>query len=74
MKADKKNSYKQIFFKNVIAGLGWAVGITFGFVLFTFILTFILNQLGGLPIVGDFFASLIEVTQKALETRVGVGR
>ncbi len=72
--ADKEKSFKKIFIKNFIGGVGWAAGITFGFALFSLVLSFVLNQLGGLPLVGDFFASIIEATQKALDSNIRTTR
>jgi len=60
------------FLKYFSAGLFWAIGATLGFALFFTILGIILNWLGGLPIIGNFFAHLIEVTNKALEIRKNV--
>jgi len=58
-----------IFIKNLIAGLGWMIGATLAFTLFITLLSFILKWLGGLPIVGNFFANLIQTTNQALEAR-----
>ncbi|RJR23737.1 hypothetical protein C4578_03825 [Candidatus Microgenomates bacterium] len=69
MAVDTKESNFKILFKNFLGGLGWAVGATFGFTLFVAIVTFVLRSLGGLPVVGDFFAGIIEATQEALESR-----
>lgn len=69
MKINPKEKYGSIFFKGFIAGIGWATGATIGFALFLSLLGFLLSRLGGLPIVGNFFARLIEVTIQALETR-----
>jgi hypothetical protein len=63
---EKKLSH---FTKNLIGGLGWMIGATLGFTLFLAIVTFVLRQLGGLPIIGDFFAQLIDYTNQSLEIR-----
>jgi len=65
----KKIDLKKIFVKNFIAGIAWGIGATIGLSLVFTFLTAILRWLGGLPIVGSFFADLIEVTNKALELR-----
>ncbi len=69
MKVNPKEKYLSIFLKNIVGGIGWAIGATLGFALLIYILGFILGNLGGLPLVGDWFARLIEVTNQALETR-----
>ena len=56
MRVDIKQKNRIIFLKNFIGGLGWMTGATIGFAL-------------GLPIIGDFAANLIEVTNKALEAK-----
>ena len=65
----KKIDFKKIFVKNFIAGVAWGIGATLGLSLILTLLTTILRRLGGLPIVGSFFADLIDVTFKALEMR-----
>lgn len=69
MKVNIKDKYCQVFLKSFIGGIGWAAGITIGFALLATLLGFILNRLGGLPVVGRFFASLIDVTETALKSR-----
>lgn len=59
----------KIFFKSFIGGIGWALGASLGFTILISLLTFVFNRLGGLPIIGNLFASIIEVTNQALETR-----
>lgn len=69
MKVNPKKGFLSIFFKNFIGGISWALGVTLGFALLIYILGLILGRLGGLPLVGDWFARLIEVTNNALEAR-----
>lgn len=69
MAVDTNENNLKILFKNFLGGLGWAIGATFGFTLFIAIITVILRGLGGVPVVGDFFAGIIEATQEALESR-----
>lgn len=69
MKINLKKGFLSIFFKNFIGGISWALGVTLGFALLIYILGLILGRLGGLPLVGDWFARLIEVTNNALEAR-----
>ena len=69
MKVDPKEKKRTIFIKNFIGGLGWAAGTTVGFGLLIALIGLILKWLGGLPLVGNFFANLIEVTNEALKTK-----
>ncbi|HUS59901.1 MAG TPA: DUF5665 domain-containing protein [Nevskiaceae bacterium] len=69
MRVDIKQKNRIIFLKNFIGGLSWMTGATIGFALFIAFLSLILKWLGGLPIIGDFAANLIEVTSKALEAK-----
>lgn len=64
-----KSKYCQLFLKNFLRGLFWAIGATIGFGLFITLLGIILNWLGGLPLIGNFFAAVIEFTNEALELR-----
>ncbi|HUV42325.1 MAG TPA: DUF5665 domain-containing protein [Patescibacteria group bacterium] len=74
MKANPKEKYLIIFFKNFIGGIGWAIGATLGFALLIYILGLILGRLGGLPLIGDWFARLIEAANQALEARKALPR
>jgi len=58
-----------MFKRGIVAGLGWAIGVTIGFALVSAILILITKSLGGLPSIGDFFASVIEKTQESLLKR-----
>lgn len=52
-----------------MAGIAWGIGATLGLSIILTLLTAFLKRLGGLPIIGSFFADLIDVTNKALEIR-----
>lgn len=54
------------FLRNFVGGIGWALGITFGFTIVAYALSKLLESLGGLPLIGSTFADLIKVTQDAL--------
>lgn len=68
---DPRLKNKTIFIKSFIGGLGWMTGATVGFALLLTILSLVLRWLGGLPLIGDFFADLISTTQEALKLRRG---
>jgi len=61
----KRELFKQGFF----AGIGWAFGVTIGFVIVSTLLVAVFQRLGGIPIIGSFLASLVEETQKQLLKR-----
>lgn len=54
------------------SGLGWAVGVTLGFALVSTIIVFILNQLGGIPFIGSWLASIVQATTDQLSVRTPV--
>ena len=51
-----------------IAGIGWSLGASLGFALLITLLTYVLNLLGGLPLVGRFFGQITEHVLKYLQT------
>jgi hypothetical protein len=59
----------QKFKEGFVSGIGWSFGATIGFVIISTLIVFILNILGGLPIVGNFVADIVEETQLQLERR-----
>ena len=65
----KKVDLKKVFVKNFIAGIAWGIGASIGLSLIFTIATTILKWIGGLPIIGNFLADVIEATVKALEIR-----
>jgi len=74
MKVNPKDSYFSVFFKNFVGGIGWVAGITIGFAILISLLGVFLNRLGGLPMIGNWFARLIEITNQALETKKALPR
>lgn len=69
MRTDLSESTWKIFYKSFVAGTGWVFGVTVGFTLLISLLSFVMGQLGGLPVIGNFVASLVEVTKDALINR-----
>jgi hypothetical protein len=57
------------FKQAIISGIGWSFGVTIGFVIISTLVVFVLNQLGGLPLIGDWIASIVEETQSQLQRR-----
>lgn len=64
--------YNELLKEGFFAGVGWAFGVTVGFVLISTIVVFVLRQLGGLPLVGVWIASIVEETQSQLLRRTPV--
>ena len=61
--------YNELLKEGIIAGFGWAIGVTIGFVFVSTVIVVILNALGGLPFIGKFFASVVQETQSQLLKR-----
>jgi len=55
---DKVSSFKD----GLIHGMGWAFGVTIGFLILSAVLLFVANSLGGIPIIGDAVRGLIQTT------------
>ena len=64
--------YNELFKEGMVAGIGWAIGVTIGFVIISTILVFVLQQLGGLPIIGTWIAPIVEETQSQLLKRTPI--
>ena len=52
-----------------ISGMGWAFGVTIGFVLISTVLVLLLHLLGGVPVVGKWIADIVTETQIQLSRR-----
>lgn len=65
----KQESSWQIIKNGFIQGTGWALGATFGLGLVLFIISYIVRLLGGLPVIGQLLAAIVDLTQKALEVK-----
>lgn len=65
---DRIRTFKEGF----VGGIGWAFGVTIGFLIISAILWFILNRLGGIPFVNDRIRPLIEATTESTYTRTPV--
>ena len=69
MPVDTQESSFKLFYKNFIGGIAWGLGATLGVALVLALLGSLLRFLGGLPIIGQFFAGIIEATEKALNSQ-----
>jgi len=70
---DKKllaeTGYWRLFRKNIWSGFAWAIGVTIGFAFISTVLVFALSQAGGIPVIGNFIANIVEATQHSLLRR-----
>lgn len=57
------------FVQGILSGLGWSFGATIGFALVFGIVTFILAQLGALPVIGQFFTDLRTAIDQLIKLR-----
>ena len=65
----EKISLNRIFIQGFVAGIGWGLGATIGAVILFGVLSWVFSLLGGLPLIGNFFADIIAATKDALELR-----
>ncbi len=58
---------KEIFKRNLIAGISRGIGISIGVSLITAVLIFILRRiiLLNIPIIGDYIADIVEIVEKS---------
>ncbi|HBC72248.1 hypothetical protein A2379_00225 [Candidatus Amesbacteria bacterium RIFOXYB1_FULL_47_13] len=52
-----------------LRGIGWAFGVTLGFVAVSTTLVILLKSAGGLPLIGSWIADIVETTQAQLSKR-----
>jgi hypothetical protein len=64
-----KCKYGQMFKESLLKGIAWSFGVTIGFVFISTVVVFIFKQAGGLPLIGNFVASIVEATQEQLVKR-----
>ncbi|KKR30679.1 hypothetical protein A2715_01520 [Candidatus Woesebacteria bacterium RIFCSPHIGHO2_01_FULL_39_32] len=68
----KKVSASELLKRGFYSGVGWAFGVTIGFVIVSSIIVVILQNLGGLPLVGSWIADIVEETQAQLIRRTPI--
>lgn len=61
--------YNELIKEGFFAGIGWAFGVTVGFVIISSLLVTMLKFLGGLPFIGSLIANIVEETQIQLLKR-----
>lgn len=57
------------FIQGILSGLGWSFGATIGFAIVFGVITFVLAQLGALPVIGQFFTDLRDAIQQLSQLR-----
>ncbi len=65
----EKTPLYTLFKQGLVSGIGWAFGVTVGFVLISSLMVFVLGRLGGLPLIGDWLASVVDATLAQLSLR-----
>lgn len=71
-KKEKFKNFLETFKQGLITGFGWSIGATIGFAVISTLLIVVLQSLGGLPLIGDWIASVVEVTQSSLVERTPI--
>ena len=51
---EESNSFRQVFFRGIVTGLGWTIGATILFALSITLLTAVLLQTGWFPSISEF--------------------
>jgi len=64
-----KNPNLHLIKDGFLRGLGWSFGATVGFVIISSILVTFLQAAGGLPLIGNWIADVVETTQAELIKR-----
>ncbi len=61
------NNKKEIFIRNITAGIGRGIGIGIGFTLITAIIIIILQNIVTLniPIIGEYIADIVEIVENS---------
>ena len=67
-----KITVRELMRRGFYSGIGWAFGATVGFVFVSTILIFVLQQAGGLPLIGNFIASIVQSTMEQLSKRTPI--
>lgn len=70
--AHKKVTNTELLKRGFYSGIGWAFGVTVGFVIVSSIIVMILQNLGGLPLIGGWIADIVEETQAQLIRRTPI--
>lgn len=55
---------REIFFNNLVGGIGWALGATIGATLILAVLGIILKQINVVPFIGSFVSNIVTYVEK----------
>lgn len=66
---NSNESLKRTFLRNFIGGIATALGLTVGIALVSYFLSFIVSSLGGLPLVDNFLANIVNLTIDSLSRK-----
>jgi ABC-type amino acid transport system permease subunit len=58
---------KQTIVHNFVGGIFYGLGLTVGIAVLAYLLSLLVGALGGLPVVGDFLADIVNATLDALQ-------
>jgi hypothetical protein len=59
----------KLFLNGFIQGMGWSFGVTLGFIIISILLVYVLKLLGGMPLIGNFIAGIVESTLEQIKFR-----
>lgn len=61
--------YRKNFRHSMLSGFAWAIGVTLGFAFISTVLVVGFKFAGGLPLIGDFVANIMDATNESLLNR-----
>ncbi len=64
-----RRKLRETMLHSFVGGIFTGLGITVGIAILAYILSLIVNLVGGLPLVGNYLANIIEATIYALNNR-----
>jgi hypothetical protein len=68
----KGESRFETFKQGLYSGFGWSFGVTLGFAAVSAVVVLVLNNLGGLPLIGGWLADIVDATTAQLSGRTPV--
>lgn len=57
------------FVHNFVGGMAWGLGVTVGLAVVAYILGMSVSVFGGLPLIGDWLANIVNATLEALKNK-----
>lgn len=57
---------KDTLIHNFLGGIAWSLGVTVGIAILAYILSNVVSAVGGVPLIGDWIARVVEATLQAL--------